>query len=397
MTLGNLYKYNLELPEPAKEFGVWQQPLTTREKKVRFSPHKSDAEKCKIEMLELYKDAKSKGKDIKFTDYMDIIVKYPAITSFMEMYDLYYKPWYMVRPDCLVPLNDLYIACSYQRFTELIVCMMNIIEKGYFDFAEAQAPKAWVGNDGKIRVYDGAHRILMCYLIGLECAFVDLQRHEVGISREVEKEREALAFVGDNSRTKQIPWYQNWQAYLDYNKETEEYKKSKMLLDFFITAKLDVKDADFNLDYVNLLNVRESGCKNLIDNSQPGAIPSEKKNPTSHYDFFGTESALKAVSLWRSVHGDAIILTDEFDALSRFFEKIKRYDLFDMKITDSSFKKAYKNFYSKKRNAGDLARVSKKLSSTKTQTLDYDIVKRLKLHSSQSELNKLRKEWNPSS
>ena len=31
------------------------------------------------------------------------------------------------------------------------------------------------------------------------------------------------------------------------------------------------------------------------------------------------------------------------------------------------------------------------------QTLDYDIVKRLKLHSSQSELNKLRKEWNPSS
>ena len=46
MTLGNLYKYNLELPEPAKEFGVWQQPLTTREKKVRFSPHKSDAEKC---------------------------------------------------------------------------------------------------------------------------------------------------------------------------------------------------------------------------------------------------------------------------------------------------------------------------------------------------------------
>ena len=138
------------------------------------------------------------------------------------------------------PLNDLYIACSYQRFTELIDCMMNIIEKGYFDFAEAQAPKAWVGNDGKIRVYDGAHRILMCYLIGLKCAFVDLQRHETGISREVEKEREALAFVGDNSRTRQIPWYQNWQAYLDYNKETEEYAKSKMLLDFFILSLIHI-------------------------------------------------------------------------------------------------------------------------------------------------------------
>ena len=44
MTLDNLYKYNLELPEPAKEFEVWQQPLTTREKTVSFSPFKSDAE-----------------------------------------------------------------------------------------------------------------------------------------------------------------------------------------------------------------------------------------------------------------------------------------------------------------------------------------------------------------
>ena len=33
----------------------------------------------------------NQNKDIKFTDYMHIIVKYPAITSFMKMYDLYYK------------------------------------------------------------------------------------------------------------------------------------------------------------------------------------------------------------------------------------------------------------------------------------------------------------------
>ena len=98
---------------------------------------------------------------------------------------------------------------------------------------------------------------------------------------------------------------------------------------------------------------------------------------------------LKCIIKESSVHGDVIILTDEFDALSRFFEKIKRYDLFDMKITDSSFKKHIKSFIVKKEMQSDLARVSKKLSSTKTQTLDYDIVKRLKLHSSQSELNKL--------
>ena len=127
MTLHNLYTYNLKLPEPAKEFEVWQQPLTTREKTVSFLPFKFDAEKCRTEMLKLYKDAKAKGEDRKFTDYMDLIVKYPAIRSFMKMKYLYYKPWYMVRPDCLVPLNDLYIACSYQRFTELIDCMMNII------------------------------------------------------------------------------------------------------------------------------------------------------------------------------------------------------------------------------------------------------------------------------
>ena len=29
-----------------------------------------------------------------------------------------------------------------------------------------------------------AHRILMCYLIGLECAFVDLQRHEVSVEAQ---------------------------------------------------------------------------------------------------------------------------------------------------------------------------------------------------------------------
>ena len=70
---------------------------------------------------------------------------------------------------------------------------------------------------------------------------------------------------------------------------------------------------------------------------------------------------------------------------------------FGVRNDNKHFINHYKKFYSKKRNAGDLARVSKKLSSDKLQTLDYDIVKRLKLHNSQSELNKLRKEWNPSS
>ena len=63
----------------------------------------------------------------------------------------------MARPDCLVPLNDLYIACSYQRFTELIVCMMNIIEKVILILQSTSVSKLHGhNNDGKIRVYDAS-------------------------------------------------------------------------------------------------------------------------------------------------------------------------------------------------------------------------------------------------
>ena len=119
-------------------------------------------------------------------------------------------------------------------------------------------------------------------------------------------------------------------------------------------------------------------------------MPGNKPGETKHHDFWRTyEDLLTAIKLYKDIHENKTILVEEITMIARFLYKIRNNEI---SVSLSDFINKYKEYV--KKNPGNMTKGLTKISGDKLQTLDYDVVKMLKLLTG-NPLRQLRRKWNP--
>ncbi len=128
----------------------------------------------------------------------------------------------------------------------------------------------------------------------------------------------------------------------------------------------------------------------IIKNGDEDKMPSKKPGKTEHHDFWRTyDDLIPAIELYKDTHENETILVEEIKMLARFLYKIRNNEI---SVSLSDFINKYKEYTEK--NPGNMTSGITMQDQEKLQTLDYDVVKMLKLLTG-NPLQQLRRKWNP--
>ena len=131
-------------------------------------------------------------------------------------------------------------------------------------------------------------------------------------------------------------------------------------------------------------------AEDIIKNGDEDKMPSKKPGNTEHHDFWRTyEDLIPAIKLYKDTHEMKTILVEEIKMLARFLYKIRNNEI---SVSLSDFINKYKEYT--KKNPGNMTSGITMQDQEKLQTLDYDVVKMLKLLTG-NPLQQLRRKWNP--
>ena len=334
---------------------------------------------------------KTKTPDIPCVDVFNCLSDLPQMNQFRRDYYHKYLPTNVMNETCLVKISDIYIFRDGQRITDLVACLEFIVRTGFYDFTEAQAIHCWESRvDGKIRVSDGLHRIVMAWLCGIQYVYVEKQYHDEGLTRKEEQEIEAMSYVDGNEKRNPQRWYNIVSIKRSFPEDTEDYRTSNYLHQFILDADVDIPDVRWNVESPYRIKISKTMAETIIKNGDEDKMPGNKPGETKHHDFWRTyEDLLTAIKLYKDIHEDKTILVEEITMIARFLYKIRNNEI---SVSLSDFINKYKEYV--KKNPGNMTKGLTKISGDKLQTLDYDVVKMLKLLTG-NPLRQLRRKWNP--
>ena len=359
---------------------------------VLKTQYKSDFEVGQERVTNLFDTAEKNGiSDIPCVDIFGVLIDLPLMNQFRRDYHHMYRPTSVMNETCLVKISDIYIFRDGQRITDLIACLEFIVRTGFYDFKEAQAIHCWESRvDGKIRVSDGLHRIVMAWLCGLEYVYVEKEYHDVGLTRKEEQEVEAMSYVEGNEKRNPQKWYNIVSIKRSFPKDTEDYRKANYLHQFILDADVDIPNVRWNVESPYRIPISKTMAGDIIKNGDEDKMPSKKPGKTEHHDFWRTyEDLIPAIELYKDTHENETILVEEIKMLARFLYKIRNNEI---SVSLSDFINKYKEYTEK--NPGNMTSGITMQDQEKLQTLDYDVVKMLKLLTG-NPLQQLRRKWNP--
>ena len=359
---------------------------------VLKNQYKPDFEVGQERVIDLFdRNEKNKISDIPCVDIFGCLTDLPLMNGFRRDYYRMYLPTNVMNETCLVKISDIYIFRDGQRITDLVACLEFIVRTGFYDFTEAQAIHCWEsGVDGKIRVSDGLHRIVMAWLCGLEYVYVEKKYHDEGLTRKEEQEVEAMSYVEGNEKRNPQKWYNIVSIKRSFPEDTEDYRTSNYLHQFILDADVDIPNVRWNVESPYRIPISKTMADDIIKNGDKDKMPGKKPGETEHHKFWRTyEDLMPAIELYKDTHENKTILVEEIKMIARFLYKIRNNEI---SVSLSDFTNKYKKYTEK--NPGNMTSGMTTQDQDKERLLDYDVVKMLKLLTGNS-LRQLRRKWNP--